>query len=255
MKHPNRHLFKFCIGILAVSISIDAVSQAVADTRYIASGRIEFERKTNQYAFMDRDNSRDEMAGRDLPKFVTYYFDLCFDGDRLLYKPGRESEIAQNRYPGLLEAENIIFTNIDSNLRITQKSIYGDLYLIRDSVRRIEWRMGDEIRNIAGFDCRKAVGRIMDSIVVIAFFTVEILTTGGPESFSGLPGMILGVAIPRMHTTWYATKLELSKVGMDELARPEKGKEFTGNEFRNRLSVILGRRGGRGTRLMWQLML
>ena len=52
---------------------------------------------------------------------------------------------------------------------------------------------------------------VMDSIVVIAFYTDEILTSGGPESFNGLPGMIMGLAIPRLHTTWYATKLALRK--------------------------------------------
>jgi GLPGLI family protein len=48
---------------------------------------------------------------------------------------------------------------------------------------------------IAGFNCRRANAMIMDSIYVVAFYTDEILTTGGPESFSGLPGMILGVAL------------------------------------------------------------
>ena len=62
----------------------------------------------------------------------------------------------------------------------------------------------------------------MDSVYVIAFYTDQITTTGGPESFNGLPGMILGVAIPRINTTWFATKLELVEVKPQDLIAPIK---------------------------------
>ena len=65
----------------------------------------------------------------------------------------------------------------------------------------------------------------MDSVYVIAFYTDQITTNGGPESFNGLPGMILGVAIPRINTTWFATKLELVEVKPQDLAAPLKGKK------------------------------
>ena len=108
---------------------------------------------------------------------------------------------------------------------------------------------------IAGFDCRKAVGKVMDSIIVIAFYTDEIVPSGGPESFAGLPGMILGVAIPRMHTTWYATKLQLAELTPTDLAVPKKGKKLAGADFQSQLDVILKRWGDRGSRIRWQMLL
>ena len=37
---------------------------------------------------------------------------------------------------------------------------------------------------------------------------------GGPCSINGLPGMILGVTIPRLYTSWIATKVMIT--GVDE---------------------------------------
>ena len=151
--------------------------------------------------------------------------------------------------------ENTIFTNLDSSAAVTQRTLYGDSYLVSDSVRRVDWKISTEIRKIAGFDCRKAVGRIMDSIIVIAFYTDEIVTPGGPESFSGLPGMILGLAIPRLHTTWYATKLQLVEVTDKELVAPKKGKKMTGAVYRTQVKDILKNWGEYGVKRQWQYML
>lgn len=223
--------------------------------QFIAKGKIEYERKTNQHALLDENNTWDEIARKSLPKFLTYYFDLTFDNDKTLYKPGREPDIRQNKHWGVYEGDNIIASNLDSFRSVTQKAIYGDVYLITDSIRKIEWKIGSEIRNIAGFDCRKAVGKIMDSIIVIAFYTDEILPGGGPESFAGLPGMILGIAIPKMHSTWYATKLQLVEPAPKDLASPRKGKKIAGNQFRQELHDILKNYGERVVKIQWQLML
>jgi GLPGLI family protein len=65
---------------------------------------------------------------------------------------------------------------------------------------------------IAGFNCRKAVSTIFDSVYVFAFYTDEIMISGGPASINGLPGMIMGVTIPRLYTSWIATKVLINNV-------------------------------------------
>lgn len=242
-----KYKIKLLLFLLFVSIT--------ATCQFISKGKIEFERKTNQHAFLDENSVWDEAAKKNLPKFVTYYFDLSFDNSRTLYKPGREADTRQNKYWGVFDADNIISSNLDSNRVVSQKSIYGDIYLITDSLKKIDWKIGTEIRKIAGFNCRKAVGKVMDSIIVIAFYTDEIIPGGGPESFSGLPGMILGVAIPRLHTTWYATKLQLVNVTDAELAAPKKGKKYAFENFKNELKNITKRWGEDGKRMQWQLLL
>jgi GLPGLI family protein len=122
-------------------------------------------------------------------------------------------------------------------------------------MRKIEWKYTSDIRKIAGFNCRKATGIIMDSVFVFAFFTEEIMVTGGPEGFNGLPGMILGVAIPRMHITWFATKLELVDVSAKDLAAPVKGKKTTIAELQKSLQGSLKDWGKWAERNIWQIML
>ena len=240
---------KIIFACLFIAFSVNSNGQ------FITKGRIEYERKTNQHALLDDNSLFDAAARKNLPKFITYYFDLTFDNNKTLFKPGRENDVRQNKFWGVFEGDNVIATDLDSKFSTTQKSFYGDAYLISDSLRKIEWKIGTEIRKIAGFDCRKAVGKVLDSFVVIAFYTNEIIPSGGPESFTGLPGMILGIAVPRMHTTWYATKLQLVNVSEADLAAPKKGKKYTSSAFKADLTNMVKNWGEEGKRMTWQLLL
>jgi len=260
---PNNHnsqpkIFmknKLLVIFVLIGITVTGWSQTGGVPQFITKGKIEYERKTNQHAFIDDNDSWGAAMKKSFPKFVTSFYDLTFDKDHSVYKPGREPDTRQSRFWGMFDVDNIIATNLDSNKSVTQKSLYGDTYLIVDSTRKVDWKIGTEIRKIAGFDCRKAVGKVMDSIIVIAFYTDEIIPSGGPESFTGLPGMILGIAIPKMHTTWYATKLQLEEVSAAALALPKKGKKISGEDFRLQLTNILKNEGDWGVRMRWQLML
>jgi GLPGLI family protein len=101
------------------------------------------------------------------------------------------------------------------------KTLFENEYFIKDSLPIYQWKITGELRDIAGFECKKAVTKICDSVVVVAFYTDQIMVKGGPESFNGLPGMILGLAIPRLSETIYATKLELVT---PQISLPAQGK-------------------------------
>jgi GLPGLI family protein len=133
--------------------------------------------------------------------------------------------------------------------------VYDNTFLIQDSLTKIEWRITNDTRTIAGFECRKAVGRMLDSVYVIAFYTDQILTTGGPESFTGLPGMILGAAIPRINTTWFATKLELTPVTPEQIAPPKKGKKVNTKELLEQLQTAMKDWQRFGKRNIWLIMI
>jgi GLPGLI family protein len=237
--------------IFTVLLLCGSIAQA---QKFITQGKIEYERKVNQHSFLEEGNTWSEMMKKNTPKFNTTYFDLLFKDDVTLYRNGREAD-NKNKVWGVFVAENVVLTHLDSNTSITQKDIMNDLFLIPDSVRKVEWKISNEFRPIAGFNCRKAVGKIMDSIIVIAFYTDEIVPAGGPESFAGLPGMIMGLAIPRMHATWYATKLELAEISDKELAAPKKGKKMTAAAFQMQVKDILKNWGDEGKRMIPQVVL
>ncbi|OIR13254.1 protein of unknown function (porph_ging) [mine drainage metagenome] len=193
--------------------------------RFITEGRIEFERKLNLYSQFTDDNLWSDDIKKSIPKFKTTYYNLSFSNNKTFYQPGRE--IADNNKLWEQPAEeNIIYTDLNKHQSISQKKIFEKTFLITDSTRKINWKITDEKKNIAGFECRRANAIIMDSIYVVAFYTDEIITPGGPESFTGLPGMILGVALPHEHITWFATKLFTVPVKETDFKIPTKGKKM-----------------------------
>jgi len=115
----------------------------------------------------------------------------------------------------------------------------------------LEWKIEDEVRMIANFKCRKAVGKICDSVYVVAFYTDDIVVSGGPEMFSGLPGMILEIAIPRLYTTWVASKVELYTPKTEDLKIPDKGKKATQKEMYESLMSSISKWGKWAQRSLW----
>ena len=105
--------------------------------------------------------------------------------------------------------------------------MFGTKFNIADSIQKINWKLVNESRVIAGFNCRKAVGIIMDSVYVFAFYTDEIVISGGPCSVQGLPGMILGLTIPRLYTSWIATKVMVNSVNETVIKPIESKKTLT----------------------------
>ena len=84
------------------------------------------------------------------------------------------------------------------------------------------------------------------------FYTDDIAVSGGPEQFGGLPGMILELAVPRLYTTWTATKVEAVPVKEAELAAiPAKGKKVTQAELGKSLKSSLKDWGKWGHRTVW----
>jgi len=76
----------------------------------------------------------------------------------------------------------------------------------------------------------------MDSIYEVAFYTDRIPVSGGPESFSGLPGMILQVTLPHENVTWVATKVVDQLISSDAIRPPKNGKPVTISQLRQILN-------------------
>ena len=224
---------KSFVFILMIIAAIEATAQS--ETRFITSGKIEFERKMNVHRlfFSGEEDSWNEMMKKAIPQFRTDFFDLSFTETKSVYRPGKNSEVPKamgwRNPPGM---ENIVYKDLENEVTASQKLVFEDIFLLNDSLQKIEWKIQSETREIAGFECRKAIARICDSVVVVAFYTEEIVPSAGPESFHGLPGMILGLAVPRLYTTWFATKVEiLSSADEKKIAPPTKGKKLSQKEL------------------------
>ena len=208
--------------LLILSVCCVLMTDAAWAQDFITRGKIEFEiKRNNKKLFSERQPGMENYLDA-LPEFDINYRDLVFSESQLLYSTARRGNSMG------LGNDNSVYTNLDARKTISKQTYLNEAYIVEDSIRPIKWKIENEIRKIAGFECRKAVGRFHDSMYVVAFYCPEIVPQGGPEFFAGLPGMILGLAIPRLYTTWFATRIELASVDEAKITAPtlKKGSQL-----------------------------
>lgn len=235
-----------CLLLLTIQVA------SAQNARFATQGTIEFEKRVNMYALIKQEIKKYpnssyyprmfEEYQKTQPQFKSLKSVLTFNKDQTFFKP-EEVSLAQSSnywsdYPAA-QQNNTILTNTAAGTSVSQKKVYEETYLVKDSTRKINWKITNEMRNIAGYDCRRANAIIMDSIYVVAFYTEEIPVSGGPESFSGLPGMILGVALPYEHTTWFATVVTDQPITDDKMKMPTKGKPLNATQLMTTLKAAL----------------
>ena len=185
-----------------------------------------------------------------IPETTTTYFDFIGDTTKSVFKPGREVEKDPRMINEFSADKNFVYTDYKAGRIIAQKPVYEETFLIEDSLAKIKWKLTNDTRIIAGYECRKAVGILNDSVGIFAFYTDELLVTGGPESITGLPGMILGMGIPRIHATWFATKVEVTNINMNVVIPATKGKKVTTKAMAESLQKVFKNWGEEGKKLL-----
>lgn len=222
-----------------------------AQTHFFGKVKIEYEKVMNVPAYYkELEPEWYERIKERLPKEVVSYHEFIGDSTKSVYKPGKEAPLDPKYWFRPVADKNVVFNDYKTGKTIAQKPVYEETFLVEDSLSRIKWRLTADTRTIAGFDCRKAVGILDDSVAVFAFYTDEIMISGGPEGIHGLPGMILGIGVPRLHSTWFATKVEVFDVDMKAVAPATKGKKVDRATMMKALDKVLREWGTYGSKLI-----
>lgn len=218
---------RISIIFILCMVQIAAFSQQV----FLEKGKIFYERRISQIALQDYLMEGEdgfsavflEEIKKQFPKVISDQFILEFDSKQSYYHPGAEN--ADNKYvmsEFKPQEQEFIYQQLEENIAISKMDVFEKTYLTKDSLKKVNWKISGETREIAGFSCKKAIATILDSVVVVAFYTDEIPPSVGPLGFNGLPGAILGFAIPRLYFTLFATKVERSE---DPIKLPYKPTE------------------------------
>ena len=236
-----------CLLIIAATASAQHV-------RFLTQGTIEYEKRVNAYALIKQQikswgggddgyyKAALENYQKNNPQFKTAKSTLYFGNETTAFIPIEDAVVANSGWFGdMIEFRqaNHILTDVKAGTSKTQKKVYDETYMVSDSTRKINWKITDEFREIAGYNCRRANALVMDSVYVVAFYSEEIAVSGGPESFGGLPGMILGLALPHDHVTWFATSVTDATVPADKLKIPTKGKAVNSKQLYDILKSAL----------------
>lgn len=246
----RRIFFQILLFVLSLPMS--------AQVKFITEGSVTYERKINvhrQFDLYGDDAGFVKESMSKIPNFHSSQFVLHFKERETVYRPA--GDMPEFVMPWMLgpAKENVIYTDLAKSHSSSYKTVFEKTFRIEDSIASRPWRITAEKRTIAGFECRKAVTVICDSVYVVAFFAEEIPVSGGPESFGGLPGMILGIAIPRLHTTWFATGVTLAEPPPKTFVNAAKGQQTTADKLNTTLKSSLKDWGKFGERNMWWIFL
>ena len=149
-----------------------------------------------------------------------------------------------------------LFKNIKDQLFTNQQETFGKQFIIKDQLQPIEWELHGETKNIGDYTCYKAtyskqieassvmtfsssddedkdedskVSSEMKTITVTAWYTPQIPVSNGPESYQGLPGLILEINDGDL--TILCSKITINPDKKIEISEPKKGKQVSQMEY------------------------
>lgn len=239
--------------LLITSFLALAINAVMAQARFFSTIKVEFEKTTSVRQLMkelQEGNSWYEQNKDRYPVSMVNYYEFTGDTSKSIYKPGKEVPVDSRSWYRPVGDKNVVYTDYQQGTTIAQKPVFEETFLMEDSLLKIKWKITGDIRTIAGYDCRKAIGLLNDSITIFAFYTDELMVNGGPEGIHGLPGMILGMGIPRLHATWFATKVEVFDINMSKVQPATKGKKVSRSSMTGSLDKVLKEWGTYGSKLI-----
>ncbi len=233
------------------------------NTRIVSCGTIKYEKKVSvkKKLLASQDDDDDSFWMEEMikkaPNYSTEQFVMQFNPVESYYYYNKEASKESYRMwgDGDVATKNIVYKNMKTMESKSLKQFYENDFLLIDSVKQFRWKLTREFRDIAGFECRKAIAIFNDSLYVIAYYTDDITCNSGPESFGGLPGMVLGVVMPRLYTTWFATSVETVCDENSIINKPMKGKKSTEAALIEKISEKWGRYKKWYQSMVWNIVI
>lgn len=200
-------------------------------------GKITYERKTNLFKKFKDDNIKEWLQQEDKNKVDI--FELYFNDSLSVFKPQDNNLRERNSWA---TRKNTVYNNFKTRQQLSIKDVWGESFMMEDSIPHRKWKITSSKRNIAGYDCRKAIFYLNDTVPIYAWYTNDIIPSVGPESFNGLPGAILGLATEDGGVIYFAKSVDIIRQDMNEVI-PVKGKKkiYTSSEIRLKLMKDFGK--------------
>ncbi len=202
----------------------------------ITAGKITFERKTNLFKKFKDSQTQKWIGEKNKWKYEDFH--LFFNDSISLFTPLETGGTDQLSWA---TNKNTVYQNHNQGIRHAQLNLFGENFYIQDSVRKRTWKITENRRTIAKFNCRQAIWEMDDSTRIYAWYSEEIIPTVGPETYTGLPGAILGVAAEDGRITYFAKSVEIMQPNFDKLVpKMNLNKATTDAELKTRMMERFG---------------
>lgn len=204
----------------------------------ISFGKITYERKSNLFKRFKDEQTQRWIGEKNKTKIDQ--FELVFNDTMSVFKP-MEMEFRDEL--SWATNKNSVQQNFHTGERISIYSVWGEGVYVKDSIKHRTWKITDSKRKICGYDCRKAIWEPNDSTRIYAWFSEEIMPPVGPETFTDLPGAILGLATEDGGVIYFAKKVEVVKLDLSkEQIKLGKNKAVSELETKEKLAKQFGSR-------------
>lgn len=188
----------------------------------VFEGKVTFERKTNLEKRYKGQEMNRWMRG-DMKKPKIDVFELYFTDSASVFVPV-ESEIPDEREWSTMK--NLSYQNLNAGIRKQEFSFWGTKVVMQDTLRNRTWKITESSRNIAGYNCKQALWEVNDTLRIYAWYAEELISSTGPETFNGLPGVILGLATEDGGVVYFAKEVKPMNVNITEYIPKVKEKDL-----------------------------
>lgn len=127
--------------------------------------------------------------------------------------------------------DNQLYLNWADDEMVNMRDFMGKKFLIRDQIKKLDWKITADQVKILDYVCMKAV--LQDSSrSVEAWFTPQIAAPVGPSEFGQLPGAVLRVVLNDGKRQIDAIKVDLNPIAPASITVPAKGKKVSAEEMK-----------------------
>ena len=180
-----------------------------------------------------------------IPEFRESNKILLFNSQEALYKAKPKTEAEKQKQQefrgegrrgrrggrfGGRNANNQYYTSIADGVSVDSRNLFGKDFLIEGERSPLKWKITGEQKQVGSYLCQKAT--FQDSTQnIVAWFTPMIPVPAGPDSYNGLPGLILHMDFDEGSRQITATDIQLKALESDMITRPSEGEKITKEEF------------------------
>ncbi|GAB3642719.1 GLPGLI family protein [Spirosoma arcticum] len=158
---------------------------------------------------------------------------LAFNANESLYTYASEQGQTDDGQYSWRNRELQLYRNFEKDKKTEVEEMLGKTYIVEDSLHTPVWKIGNQIKDVAGYICMKA--ETQDPIKkqkITAWFAQDIPVPAGPERYTGLPGVILELDLNDGDVVIEATNVTFRKLTPDDLKLPKlKGKKINGAAY------------------------
>ena len=127
----------------------------------------------------------------------------------------------------------LINRDFEKNTVYDAIQMLGKTYIIEDSLRAQDWKILNDMKEVAGHVCMNAYWEdTLKQQNITVWFALDIPVSAGPERLCGLPGLILEVDVNDGGMLITADKIEMKKLTKElDLPKKLKGKKIKESDY------------------------